>query len=100
MERQQIDLASISASSARQGARKSIRTLGMALVLAVGMCGGPGVASAQHGEGGIRKACASDYQSFCSGVQPGGGRIIACLQQNAGKLSPACQKALAARAGR
>jgi len=46
----------------------------------------------------LKKACAADYQSLCSGVQPGGGRIIACLKQNSAKLSPDCQQALMAAA--
>jgi acetyl esterase/lipase len=44
----------------------------------------------------IREACADDFKTFCSGVQPGGGRIIACLRQNFDKLSPGCRQALTA----
>jgi hypothetical protein len=68
---------------------------GGAIVIAVGLLVGAGTASAQQDV--LRQACAGDYKSLCSGVQPGGGRIIACLQQNAAKLSPDCQKALASR---
>ncbi|MBN9509191.1 MAG: cysteine rich repeat-containing protein [Alphaproteobacteria bacterium] len=58
-------------------------------------------AAQQAAKGSARQACAADYQQFCSGVQPGGGRIVACLKQNAARLSPACQQALgAAKAGR
>ena len=35
----------------------------------------------------VRQACEADYRTFCIGVQPGGGRIIACLHQNFDKLS-------------
>ena len=42
----------------------------------------------------LKQACATDYKTLCSGVQPGGGRIIACLKQNADKLSPTCKQAL------
>jgi hypothetical protein len=31
-----------------------------------------------------------------AGVEPGDGRITACLRQNAAKLSPACQRAMSA----
>ncbi len=49
----------------------------------------------------VRQACKADYKTFCTEVQPGGGRIIACLQQNFDKLSPGCQNALqAAKASR
>jgi hypothetical protein len=37
-----------------------------------------------------------DYEKFCKGVMPGGGRIIACLAKENEKLTPACQKVLAA----
>jgi hypothetical protein len=42
-----------------------------------------------------RTACMGDYQKFCKGTQPGGGRIIACLAKSSDKLTPACQKVLA-----
>jgi len=43
-----------------------------------------------------RNACMGDYQKYCKGVTPGGGRIIACLAKSSDKLTPACQKVLAA----
>ena len=43
-----------------------------------------------------RNACMGDYQKYCKGVAPGGGRIIACLSKSSDKLTPACQKVLAA----
>jgi hypothetical protein len=64
---------------------------------AVGICVAVNAACAEGAQDrrAIRQACAADYQSLCAGVQPGGGRIIACLKQNAAKLSPACQNAMA-----
>jgi hypothetical protein len=47
----------------------------------------------------IRQSCRADYQSHCAGVPTGGKEALACLQQNAAGLSPACQHALAAVAG-
>ena len=44
----------------------------------------------------LKEACKSDYKALCSGVQPGGGRIVACLKQQADKLSPGCKQALTA----
>ena len=54
-------------------------------------------ASAQ--EGGLfatERDCATDIQSLCAGVKPGGGRILACLQQHvaAGELSVGCSTIL------
>ncbi|MFI0847430.1 cysteine rich repeat-containing protein [Mesorhizobium sp. IMUNJ23232] len=39
-------------------------------------------------------ACKADYQKFCSGVMPGGGRVLECLAKQKDKLSPACQKVI------
>lgn len=43
-----------------------------------------------------RSACMGDYEKFCKGVVPGGGRIIACLAKESDKITPACKKVLAA----
>jgi len=43
-----------------------------------------------------RNACMGDYEKYCKGVQPGGGRIIACLAKESDKLTPACKKVLTA----
>ncbi len=40
-------------------------------------------------------ACAGDYAKYCDGVAPGRGRIVACLNDNAEKLSQQCFSALA-----
>ncbi len=49
----------------------------------------------------LRRACAPDYQRLCHGVAPGGGRAIACLDENASALSPGCRNTLASmRQGR
>ena len=39
-----------------------------------------------------RQACNPDYNRFCSGVLPGGGRIIACLKKHKPELTEACRK--------
>jgi hypothetical protein len=43
-----------------------------------------------------RSACMGDYEKFCKGVTPGGGRIIACLAKESDKITPACKKVLTA----
>lgn len=69
-----------------------------AALLAALCLGLAGTAFAQQGSEAkaqaLKQACAADYKALCSGVQPGGGRIIACLKQNADKLSPTCRQAL------
>jgi hypothetical protein len=41
-----------------------------------------------------REACKGDYDAYCKGTLPGGGRIIACLNKQRDKLSDACKKSL------
>jgi len=43
----------------------------------------------------VRAACGGDARAFCSGIEPGGGRVAQCLAANAGALSPACRGMLA-----
>ncbi|MGY4574382.1 hypothetical protein GPL21_08465 [Bradyrhizobium pachyrhizi] len=47
----------------------------------------------------IRSACRSDYPKVCAGVPTGGASALQCLEKNKGKLSPACEKAVAAAGG-
>jgi len=42
-----------------------------------------------------RAACGADAKRFCSGVAPGGGRLVDCLAKNKASISPACRKVLA-----
>lgn len=41
-----------------------------------------------------RAACSADLQQFCAGVQPGGGRMLACLKEHRDQVSPACKQAV------
>lgn len=43
----------------------------------------------------LMQACRPDYLRHCSGVQPGGGRVVACLRsQDPRQLSAACRESL------
>lgn len=42
----------------------------------------------------VRSACEADVKRLCAGVQPGGGRLLACLQQNAASVSQPCADTL------
>lgn len=42
----------------------------------------------------LMQICRGDYDRLCSGIAPGGGRVIACLQSNASQLSPTCAQAM------
>lgn len=42
----------------------------------------------------VRSACEADVQRLCNGVQPGGGKLMQCLQQNASSVSETCSAKL------
>lgn len=46
-----------------------------------------------------KEACQADFEKFCSGVEPGGGRVIECLSKHKSELSEACQKVVTANGG-
>jgi hypothetical protein len=52
-------------------------------------------AQAQDFTAAQRAACKSDYETFCKGTMPGGGRVLACLSKNNDKLSDSCKKVVA-----
>ncbi len=53
-------------------------------------------AKAQGGatRGALREACASDVQTFCQGIEPGGGAIGQCLKEHRDELSADCKAAI------
>jgi hypothetical protein len=55
-----------------------------------------GAATAQELTAAQRDACMGDYEKYCKGVTPGGGRIIACLSKQTDELTPACKTVLTA----
>lgn len=77
------------------------RLISMAFTFAViAVCVTPAVVHAQPSAdmqakaAAIGQTCRSDISHFCPGTQPGGGRILACLQRNVGSLSSACRNAM------
>lgn len=65
-------------------------------VLIVALLGLSGSAYAQDLTAEQRSACMGDYEKFCKGVAPGGGRVIACLSKSIDKLTAECKKVLTA----
>ncbi|MDX2166098.1 MAG: cysteine rich repeat-containing protein [Deltaproteobacteria bacterium] len=54
-------------------------------------------AAGEMREGGAMewmRACRDDIPTLCQGVEPGDGRIVACLRQNSGRVSAGCKAAL------
>ncbi|MFB9263252.1 cysteine rich repeat-containing protein [Bradyrhizobium erythrophlei] len=66
------------------------------IIVTAALLGGSTTAFAQELTSEQRNACMGDYEKYCKGVTPGGGRIIACLSKESDKLSAACKKVLAA----
>ena len=44
-----------------------------------------------------RAACRGDYNKFCAGTRPGGGRVLACLSKQYGTLSESCKRVVDAQ---
>jgi Cysteine rich repeat len=44
----------------------------------------------------VRQNCGADFAKVCAGVQPGEGRIMACVREHFGQLTTPCQNALLA----
>jgi len=66
------------------------------VVLAVAI-GFSGAAVAQTLTAEEQAACKADFQKYCKGTVPGGGRIIACLNKQRDHLAAACKKVLDAQ---
>jgi hypothetical protein len=49
------------------------------------------VANLRRVAGNVAAVCVWDIERFCPDVSPGGGRIIDCLKENRGDLSPECK---------
>jgi hypothetical protein len=54
----------------------------------------PGQAPSQQLVAEARAACDSDVQKLCASVQPGGGRVLACLKQHKDQVSDSCKQAV------
>ena len=79
----------------RRGRQKREWEMLRILVIASLLCISAG-AFAQELTAEQRNACMGDYEKFCKGTVPGGGRIIACLSKAGDKLTPECKKVLLA----
>ena len=44
----------------------------------------------------LRTACSADVKKLCGDVQPGGGRVVQCMQTKKDQATPPCQAALGA----
>ena len=67
-----------------------VGTLGLVAFLLLAPAGAIAQQNVAH------RACAEDLNKICAGVQPGDGRILACVREHFGQLSEPCQNALIA----
>ena len=65
----------------------------LTLLLVVGAAAAVQPALAQD-MAAIRAACAEDARKLCAGVEPGGGRVVACLKEHKDSLSDGCKQAV------
>lgn len=65
------------------------------IAAALALLAGPALAQDFTAE--QRAACKGDYETFCKGTLPGGGRVLACLSKQSDKLSAACKKIIDAQ---
>ena len=50
---------------------------------------------ARRRAGGFRVVCKDELSKHCRGTEPGGGRLMECLEKHDAELSAACKKAVA-----
>ncbi len=92
-----LDILKLNMESEMSKPELHYRRAKLAIAMVASLCLAATGACAQQGSlAQLRQACRTDFKSLCSGVQPGGGRILACLKENASKLSPGCKQALEA----
>src|SRR3954451_16434260 len=62
--------------------RRSIVPLGVSLLFVAAT-----TAMAQESP----RPCAADIKAYCTNIEPGGGRIAACIKEHIGEFSPTCK---------
>lgn len=61
--------------------------------LGISLAASPAWAQDTAGLAVLRTGCREDAQKFCANVQPGGGRILQCLNEHKDSLSDQCKQA-------
>ena len=75
--------------------RSALIALALLPLFAAGAALADDASTGEHSGGGPRsRPCRPDLQKFCSDVQPGGGRIVACLNKRRSHISAACKESM------
>jgi hypothetical protein len=69
----------------------------LSVAVFISATGFSGTAFAQALTAEQRAACQADFDKYCKGTVPGGGRIIACLNKQRDEISDACKKVIDAQ---
>jgi hypothetical protein len=51
-------------------------------------------ATAASAAADVKAACMADYLALCASVEPGGGRVVACMKAHRAQVSTACKVAV------
>ena len=77
--------------------KKEPLVIRITLLAAVVVLGSLTTALAQEFTAEQRAACKGDYNKFCRGTMPGGGRVLACLNKARAQLSNPCKNVVDAQ---
>ena len=70
---------------------KKITTVSLVLALAGAFAAPAFAQDAPKGNGAVAEACRGDVEKLCPGVQPGEGRVMACLKEHKSEVSKECK---------
>ncbi|TAD88629.1 MAG: hypothetical protein EAZ99_13125 [Alphaproteobacteria bacterium] len=75
---------------------RATNRFGCVTLAALVLCAGPAFAQnvPSQTQRQVAQTCMPDIRAHCSTVERGGGRLVACLQENSERLSPSCRQAL------
>jgi len=71
-----------------------LKTMGVLVVLGVLVLSGVAAAEEKGIVETFTEGCKTELETYCKGVQPGEGRLLACLYANSDKLSGRCEYAV------
>jgi len=74
-----------------------IRTIASVAMVSLSALSAARAADAPAPAGPLAEACAQDVRALCPSIEPGEGRVLACLKEHRTKVSAACKAAVKAQ---